>query len=592
MKPLPDADQAAALGRHRDARARPGAARAHRLVPSSRRPASWARRWSPSSSPTPTARSSAATTSTTSARRVGALRGAHRVAAALKPGARLHRLHGRGQVDARRARRPRRSASAADDADALLEAELGEPIAGVLRRARARRRSAPREEELVGALLERADGGVDRARRRRAAVRARARGAARATPSCCSTSTSTRPGRARTAQRPPARPRPRRLRARSTRARGRSTRRPPTPSCRRPARARRARARSPRCGRSPDGPPPAVGARAPRATTRCGSGRCERAPWPRGRAAASSSATRPSPRCTRGARARRGRRSIEIPPGEEHKTLATAERVWRALVAQGATRADHVVALGGGVVGDLAGFCAATYQRGIAGRAGADDARRPGRLGLRRQDRRRPARGQELRRRLPPARGGARRPGAAGDAAAPPSSPPATPRCVKTALIAGGPLWERVAAGRARRRRRDRRPARARSCASSPPTSATAALRQVLNLGHTVGHAIETVTGYAPLPPRRGGRPRPARRAAPVRPGRAARRRSRSCSPRAGLPTRLDGVDADAVGRRDRARQEAHRARPCRSCSSTRPGDVTHRPRRRRRRRCAPPCES
>src|SRR5204862_3816111 len=53
-------------------------------------------------------------------------------------------------------------------------------------------------------------------------------------------------------------------------------------------------------------------------------------------------------------------------PGEEHKTLETAERVWHALVAQGATRADHVVALGGGVVGDLAGFCAATYQRGVA----------------------------------------------------------------------------------------------------------------------------------------------------------------------------------------------------------------------------------
>ncbi len=57
---------------------------------------------------------------------------------------------------------------------------------------------------------------------------------------------------------------------------------------------------------------------------------------------------------------------VEVPPGEEHKTLATAERIWHALVAQGATRADHVVALGGGVVGDLAGFCAATYQRGVA----------------------------------------------------------------------------------------------------------------------------------------------------------------------------------------------------------------------------------
>ncbi len=56
---------------------------------------------------------------------------------------------------------------------------------------------------------------------------------------------------------------------------------------------------------------------------------------------------------------------ITIPAGEEHKTLAVAETVWRELAAQGMGRDDHLVALGGGVVGDLAGFCAATYQRGV-----------------------------------------------------------------------------------------------------------------------------------------------------------------------------------------------------------------------------------
>ena len=47
------------------------------------------------------------------------------------------------------------------------------------------------------------------------------------------------------------------------------------------------------------------------------------------------------------------------------KTLAEAERVLRELAQLGMSRADHLVALGGGVVGDLAGFCAATYQRGV-----------------------------------------------------------------------------------------------------------------------------------------------------------------------------------------------------------------------------------
>ena len=47
------------------------------------------------------------------------------------------------------------------------------------------------------------------------------------------------------------------------------------------------------------------------------------------------------------------------------KTLPEAERVLRELARLAMSRDDHLVALGGGVVGDLAGFCAATYQRGV-----------------------------------------------------------------------------------------------------------------------------------------------------------------------------------------------------------------------------------
>ncbi|HZP31674.1 MAG TPA: 3-dehydroquinate synthase [Acidimicrobiia bacterium] len=52
--------------------------------------------------------------------------------------------------------------------------------------------------------------------------------------------------------------------------------------------------------------------------------------------------------------------------GEADKSLATVERLCRDLVTWGALRGDVVVALGGGVVGDTAGFVAAVYHRGIA----------------------------------------------------------------------------------------------------------------------------------------------------------------------------------------------------------------------------------
>ncbi len=73
--------------------------------------------------------------------------------------------------------------------------------------------------------------------------------------------------------------------------------------------------------------------------------------------------------------ARRARASLQdaglrvigasVPPGEGSKTLAQVERLTRLAAEAGLRRADAVAALGGGVVGDLAGFVAATYQRGV-----------------------------------------------------------------------------------------------------------------------------------------------------------------------------------------------------------------------------------
>ena len=63
-----------------------------------------------------------------------------------------------------------------------------------------------------------------------------------------------------------------------------------------------------------------------------------------------------------------GRNVVEVilPDGERHKSLATAGRVFDVLVANRLGRDAMVLALGGGVVGDLAGFVAACYQRGVA----------------------------------------------------------------------------------------------------------------------------------------------------------------------------------------------------------------------------------
>jgi len=60
-----------------------------------------------------------------------------------------------------------------------------------------------------------------------------------------------------------------------------------------------------------------------------------------------------------------GEPPILVPDGERFKTLASVGRIYDALIARSADRATALIAIGGGVVGDVAGFAAATYLRGV-----------------------------------------------------------------------------------------------------------------------------------------------------------------------------------------------------------------------------------
>jgi shikimate kinase/3-dehydroquinate synthase len=186
--------------------------------------------------------------------------------------------------------------------------------------------------------------------------------------------------------------------------------------------------------------------------------------------------------------------TVTIPAGERSKTLESAEAVWQGLLAAGMTRGDHVVALGGGVVGDLAGFCAATYQRGVpvvqvpttlvsqvdsayGGKTGVDLPDAKNYVGVYHQpagvivdpDTLKTLPAQEL---------------AAGWV-----------EVLKTALIAGGALWESVSSGAEVDERTILACARTKLAVVASDERDGGA-RQLLNLGHTVGHAIETATGY------------------------------------------------------------------------------------------------
>ena len=194
----------------------------------------------------------------------------------------------------------------------------------------------------------------------------------------------------------------------------------------------------------------------------------------------------------------RSEATIEVEGTESSKTISEAERVLRELADAGARRDDCVLAFGGGVVGDLAGFCAATYQRGVplvqapttlvaqvdsayGGKTGVDLPEAKNYVGAYHQPIAvladptvlRTLPGEEL---------------AAGFV-----------EVLKTGLIAGGDLWERV------RQIETLDPdtlgdvifACARTkIAVVAEDERDSGRRAVLNLGHTVGHAIEAATGY------------------------------------------------------------------------------------------------
>jgi shikimate kinase/3-dehydroquinate synthase len=180
--------------------------------------------------------------------------------------------------------------------------------------------------------------------------------------------------------------------------------------------------------------------------------------------------------------------------GEEHKSIHAAEFVLRALAEAGAERGDVVVAVGGGVVGDLAGFCAAVYQRGMrhvqvpTTLVAQVDSAYGGKTGVD----------------LPEGKnyvGAFHQPSAViCDPSALETLPPEElaagyAEVVKTALIAGGPLWARVRHGGEVDADTILGCVRTK-LAVVAEDERDLGRRQVLNLGHTVAHAIEAATGY------------------------------------------------------------------------------------------------
>jgi len=194
--------------------------------------------------------------------------------------------------------------------------------------------------------------------------------------------------------------------------------------------------------------------------------------------------------------------TVLLRDGEAGKTLAAVERVVDSLVEHRADRASIVVALGGGVVGDIAGFAASVFMRGIrfvqvpttllaqvdssvGGKTGVNHPSGKNLIGAFHQPRLVVA-DTALLRSLPP------RQLSAGLA-----------EVIKHGLLADADYYAEVERDMTALRRCEQAPvtrAVARSCEIKAAVVARdereSGERALLNLGHTFGHAIETLTGY------------------------------------------------------------------------------------------------
>jgi len=246
-----------------------------------------------------------------------------------------------------------------------------------------------------------------------------------------------------------------------------------------------------------------------------------------------------------------------VPPGEPSKSLDTVRDIYGWLLDGGAERRSPLVALGGGVVGDLAGFAAATYLRGIpfvqapTSLLAMVDASIGGKTGVDHP------RGKNLIGAFYPPRLVVQ------DTSLLVTLPPRSLRegfaeVIKHALIMDAPMLETLEHDAARLLAVDRdlmTDLVARNVALKASVASEdeqeGGRRMILNYGHTVGHALEAVTGYATLLHGEAisvGMMAAARigERMGLTPPELVRRQSRLLDVY-GLPTRLAGIDVDAV---------------------------------------------